>query len=109
MLGRALRPRWLGITRAVAVNPICRACFNRTMQTATNAGMPAIEESMLSAMTMTMTTNINSTLREPLNGSSIVMQLDSVMRKRKKKMKKHKLRKRRKKEKAERRKLSQGR
>lgn len=37
------------------------------------------------------------------------MQLDSVVRKRKKKMKKHKLRKRRKNEKAEKRKLSQGR
>lgn len=37
------------------------------------------------------------------------MQLDSVLRKRRKKMKKHKLRKRRRKERAEKRKLSQGR
>lgn len=74
--------------------------------------MPAMQEGMLSTMMMmtTMTTTrIGSTVSEPLTGSSIVMQLDSVMRKRKKKMKKHKLRKRRKREKAERRKLSQGR
>ncbi|CAI1586492.1 hypothetical protein SEUBUCD646_0L02620 [Saccharomyces eubayanus] len=113
MLGRALRPGWLGITRATARYPICGTCANRTMHTVTT-GMPAMQEGMLSSMTMmtmmtTTTTRISSTVSEPLAGSSIVMQLDSVMRKRKKKMKKHKLRKRRKREKAERRKLSQGR
>lgn len=41
--------------------------------------------------------------------TAIIMQLDSVLRKRRKKMKKHKLRKRRKRERAEKRKLSQGR
>ncbi|CCK68706.1 mitochondrial 37S ribosomal protein mS38 QRI5 KNAG_0B02635 [Huiozyma naganishii CBS 8797] len=48
----------------------------------------------------------------PQDGPTIlgeVIQLDSVLRKRRKKMKKHKLRKRRKREKAERLKLSQGR
>ncbi|CAI4046737.1 hypothetical protein N7582_003885 [Saccharomyces uvarum] len=112
MLGRALRPGWLGITRATARYPICGTCANRTMHTPTTTSMPAMQEGMLSTMMMmtTMTTTrIGSTVSEPLTGSSIVMQLDSVMRKRKKKMKKHKLRKRRKREKAERRKLSQGR
>ncbi|QHS74928.1 mitochondrial 37S ribosomal protein mS38 [Saccharomyces paradoxus] len=110
MLGRALRPGWLGITRTVMRKPICGSCFNRTLQTATNTGMPPIQEGMLNAVMMTATaTRITDTVSEPLNGTSIVMQLDSVMRKRKKKMKKHKLRKRRKREKAERRKLSQGR
>ncbi|CAI4047721.1 hypothetical protein SUVZ_12G2430 [Saccharomyces uvarum] len=111
MLGRALRPGWLGITRATARYPICGTCANRTLHTATTS-MPAMQEGMLSTMMMMMTTTttrIGSTVSEPLAGSSIVMQLDSVMRKRKKKMKKHKLRKRRKREKAERRKLSQGR
>ncbi|CAI4046407.1 hypothetical protein SKDZ_12G2380 [Saccharomyces kudriavzevii ZP591] len=110
MLGRALRPGWLGITRTVARNPTCGACFNRTIQTTTNTGMSVMQEGMLSAMTIMMTTTrIGSMVNEPLSGPNIVMQLDSVMRKRKKKMKKHKLRKRRKREKAERRKLSQGR
>ena len=40
--------------------------------------------------------------------TDLTMELDSVMRKRKKKMKKHKLKKRRKREKAEKRKQSQG-
>lgn len=111
MLGRALRPGWLGITRTVMRKPIYGSCFNRTLQTATNTGMSPIQEGMLSAMMMMTATAMRTTgtVSEPLNGSSIVMQLDSVMRKRKKKMKKHKLRKRRKREKAERRKLSQGR
>ncbi|CAI4035119.1 hypothetical protein SMKI_12G2590 [Saccharomyces mikatae IFO 1815] len=111
MLGRALRPGWLGITRAVARKPICGSCFVRTLQTEMNTGMPAMHEGMLSTIMMTTTTGtrISNTVRESLSESSIVMQLDSVMRKRKKKMKKHKLRKRRKREKAERRKLSQGR
>ena len=71
--------------------------------------MPPMQEGMLSTMMTATATRITGTVSEPLNGSNIVMQLDSVMRKRKKKMKKHKLRKRRKREKAERRKLSQGR
>ncbi|QLQ79169.1 hypothetical protein HG537_0B05165 [Torulaspora globosa] len=51
----------------------------------------------------------DSVLRAPEGAGEVKMELDSVMRKRKKKMKKHKLRKRRKREKAEKRKLSQGR
>lgn len=111
MLGRALRPGWLGITRMVVKKPSCGSYFNRTFQTAINTTMPPMQEGMLSTMMMmtATATRITGTVSEPLNGSNIVMQLDSVMRKRKKKMKKHKLRKRRKREKAERRKLSQGR
>ncbi|CAD6635715.1 XXYS1_4_G0040670.mRNA.1.CDS.1 [Saccharomyces cerevisiae] len=111
MLGRALRPGWLGITRTVVKKPSCGSYFNRTLQTAINTTMPPMQEGMLSTMMMmtATATRITGTVSEPLNGSNIVMQLDSVMRKRKKKMKKHKLRKRRKREKAERRKLSQGR
>ncbi|AJV57489.1 Qri5p [Saccharomyces cerevisiae YJM1383] len=111
MLGRALRPGWLGITRTVVKKPSCGSYFNRTLQTTINTTMPPMQEGMLSTMMMmtATATRITGTASEPLNGSNIVMQLDSVMRKRKKKMKKHKLRKRRKREKAERRKLSQGR
>lgn len=49
--------------------------------------MPPMQEGMLSTMMMmtATATRITGTASEPLNGSNIVMQLDSVMRKRKKK------------------------
>lgn len=48
--------------------------------------MPPMQEGMLSTMMMmtATATRITGTVSEPLNGSNIVMQLDSVMRKRKK-------------------------
>ncbi|EGA61284.1 Qri5p [Saccharomyces cerevisiae FostersO] len=87
MLGRALRPGWLGITRTVVKKPSCGSYFNRTFQTAINTTMPPMQEGMLSTMMMmtATATRITGTVSEPLNGSNIVMQLDSVMRKRKKK------------------------
>lgn len=86
MLGRALRPGWLGITRTVVKKPSCGSYFNRTFQTAINTTMPPMQEGMLSTMMMmtATATRITGTVSEPLNGSNIVMQLDSVMRKRKK-------------------------